>query len=121
MRRVLCHNSSMGFFDFMYSGGTSRITVAQARARQAEGDCLIDIREIYEWNRGRAAGAVHIPMASLVAAMVNYGKEQEVMLICASGNRSLTAAQRLIDLGYKAVSVHGGTTAWKSAGYPMEY
>ncbi|MCI7550989.1 MAG: rhodanese-like domain-containing protein [Actinomycetaceae bacterium] len=110
----------MGFFDFMYAGGTPRITVAEARTRQAAGEPLIDIREIYEWNRGHAAGAVHIPMARLAGSLDNYDKAQEIMLICASGNRSLTAAQRLIELGYKAVSVHGGTTAWKSAGYPME-
>lgn len=131
----------MGFFDFMFQGGTPRIFVTEALAKQQAGLPLIDIREIYEWNKGHAAGAVHIPMAQLVTYLENLEqqggsirpnpsvrdlegrssvKDQEIMLICASGNRSLTMAQRLIDLGYKAVSVHGGTTAWKAAGYPIE-
>lgn len=108
----------MGFFDFIYQNNPE-ITVMQARERALAGEVLIDIREIYEWNKGHAQEALHIPVANLIAAAEEYGKETELMLICASGHRSLHAANRLKALGFKAVSVHGGTTAWKSAGFPI--
>jgi rhodanese-related sulfurtransferase len=42
-----------------------------------------------------------------------------VYVICASGNRSLAAADYLIRTGIDARSVAGGTAAWQRAGLPV--
>ena len=39
-------------------------------------------------------------------------------MICASGGRSLTAATALVNAGYHAVSVAGGTKGWIEQGRP---
>lgn len=110
----------MGFFDFMYKGGTPRIFALEAHKKLHEGVPLIDIREIYEWNRAHVPGAIHVPAARLTSYLSDHDKSKEIMLICTNGDRSLLEAQRLIDLGYTAVSVHGGTNSWKASGYPLE-
>ena len=47
-------------------------------------------------------------------------KNEPVYLICQTGNRSRKAAQMLVDAGFpQAISVAGGTEAWKAAGLPM--
>ena len=47
-------------------------------------------------------------------------KNEPVYLICHTGNRSKKAAQMLVDAGFpQAITVAGGTEAWKAAGLPM--
>jgi rhodanese-related sulfurtransferase len=42
-------------------------------------------------------------------------------VICRTGNRSQTASEILVGLGYKQVyNVDGGITAWLDAGLPVE-
>ncbi|MGH9281335.1 MAG: rhodanese-like domain-containing protein, partial [Acidimicrobiales bacterium] len=45
---------------------------------------------------------------------------QKVYLICATGNRSLVAAEALNRAGWDTVSVAGGTKAWVDEGRPYE-
>jgi rhodanese-related sulfurtransferase len=42
-----------------------------------------------------------------------------VYVICASGNRSLTAADRMSRAGIDAYSVAGGTNGWARTGRPL--
>ncbi len=94
------------------------------KCRDADANlCLIDVREDSEWQEQRIPGALHIPKDTLVnkiAAKVP-AFETPIYLHCRGGVRSLTAANYLIDLGYKNVySVDGGITEWVRAGYPIE-
>ena len=48
-------------------------------------------------------------------------KNEAIVLYCRSGNMSETAAEELIELGYKNVyNLSGGVNAWKSNGYNVE-
>ncbi|MCU0535904.1 MAG: rhodanese-like domain-containing protein [Hydrococcus sp. Prado102] len=48
-------------------------------------------------------------------------KNQPVLITCLNGQRSFTAAQKLIQQGYCQVYVlKGGLMAWQGAGYPLE-
>lgn len=110
----------MGFFDFIYKDGVPFVRVNEAREKQQAGVPLIDIREIYEWNKGHADGAVHIPMGKLVLHMGTLGQDAEVMLMCGTGQRALEATRRLHSAGFtNVVHVHGGLHSWKGAGYPV--
>ncbi len=85
--------------------------------------CLIDVREIDEWQMIRIPNALHIPkdLISLRIEKEFPDKEQSIYLHCKGGVRSLYAAQCLINLGYQNVySVDGGIMEWAAYGYPIE-
>lgn len=81
---------------------------------------VVDVREPWEWQSGHAAGATHIALYGLPQRYRELPKDQTVLCICASGNRSLMAADYLRQLGYDARSVAGGTTLWSLHRLPME-
>lgn len=98
------------------------LTPAQARARQAAGAVLIDVREVHERAHGQAEGALGIERAALEAAPQTHLPDlsREVLLICQSGARSLAAAQALLERGYlRVASVEGGTTRWIADSLPL--
>ncbi|CAM2999246.1 Rhodanese domain protein [Legionella steigerwaltii] len=85
--------------------------------------CLIDVRELDEWQEFHIPGALHIPkdiIASSIAAKIP-NKSHPIYLHCKGGVRSLFAAQILMDLGYQEIySVDGGIIDWAVSGYPIE-
>ena len=84
--------------------------------------CLIDVREINEWNRSRIPHAIHIAKSDLPTQIESHvsNKNQPIYLHCQGGVRSLAAAQCLMDLGYSEVySIDGGIMDWAASGYPV--
>lgn len=85
--------------------------------------CLVDVRELDEWQEARIPGALHIPKDEIALHIEAHvaDKATPVYLHCRGGVRSLYAAQSLLDLGYKEVySVDGGIVEWAMFGYPIE-
>ncbi|WP_115707183.1 rhodanese-like domain-containing protein [Legionella sainthelensi] len=85
--------------------------------------CLIDVRELTEWEEFHIPGAIHIPKDSIAATIESKipNKNQAIYLHCKAGVRSLYAAQSLLTLGYQYVySVDGGIIEWALSGYPIE-
>ncbi len=98
------------------------ITPADALDRQRMGAALIDIREAGERATGMARAAIGVAMGELLDDPARWIPDHtsDVMLICASGRRSLTASKALTELGYVATcSVDGGTTRWRAEHLPM--
>jgi rhodanese-related sulfurtransferase len=85
----------------------------------ADGAFVLDVREPFEYVAGHVPGAELLPMAHVHAHVDALPKDQRVYVICASGNRSLTAAGWLRAAGIDAVSVAGGTGGWTSQGRPV--
>lgn len=85
----------------------------------AGGAVVIDVREPYEYARGHVPGAKLIPLASLPAHAAGLPGDKPVYIICATGNRSLTAARFLAGRGVDARSVAGGTSRWMAYGLPV--
>jgi rhodanese-related sulfurtransferase len=83
------------------------------------GAVVIDVREPYEYVTGHVPGARLVPLAQIASARADLPRDQRVYVICASGNRSLAAADFLAHGGVDAVSVAGGTGAWARAGRPV--
>ncbi|MDA0352748.1 MAG: rhodanese-like domain-containing protein [Chloroflexi bacterium] len=94
-------------------------TAAYALAHEGNG-IVVDVREPWEWEQGHAAGAAHMPLNSVPTRHVELPNDRPVLVICASGNRSVTAARYLAGIGYDARSVTGGTAAWSSQRLPLE-
>lgn len=83
---------------------------------------IVDVRSPAEFARGRAAGAVNVPLERLsAAALQGFDLHAPVYVICKSGMRSLMGVQRLRHEGVATVvNVAGGTDAWMWAGLPVE-
>jgi molybdopterin/thiamine biosynthesis adenylyltransferase/rhodanese-related sulfurtransferase len=96
------------------------VQVADLAARRAAGDSplVVDVREQAEWDEGHIPGSVHIPRGNLesrIAGVATPG--QEIVLSCASGNRSLLAGTTLQEMGFENVSsLAGGFARWKQSG-----
>src|SRR6476619_2416141 len=98
---------------------------AQVSEHLGNGIVLVDVRESTEWDAGHIPGAKHVPrgyLESRVEGAVGSDRSQEIVLYCASGQRSELAAHTLTDqLGYANVkSMTGGITLWKDRGYKVE-
>ena len=81
---------------------------------------LLDVREVWEYAQGHVREATLIPLGELEQRAGEVPRDQSVLVICQSGQRSLAAASYLIHLGYRDVAnVDGGTGAWIERGYPI--
>ncbi len=89
-----------------------------------EGVAVIDVRETEEFAAGHLPGAKHVPRSYLETRIegVVPDRSTQVILYCASGNRSAYGARTLTeDLGYEHVrSMTGGITLWKDRGYEVQ-
>ncbi|GAB4183651.1 MAG: rhodanese-like domain-containing protein [Roseiflexaceae bacterium] len=103
--------------------GFGTISVNDLQAKIARGDSfvLLDVRTPEEFSGdGHVEGAMLIPVQQLGQRMNELPKEQEIVCICRSGNRSTTACAQLAQAGFtKLKNVSGGMIAWSQAGYPI--
>jgi len=83
------------------------IALSSLAAAAERGFEVIDIRTPEEV-AARPAGARHIPMANLLANPALLEPARDVLLVCATGKRSLAAAQQLRKRGISAHSLAGG-------------
>lgn len=96
-------------------------------ARQAEalitagGIDVVDVRDPGEWAGGHIPGARLAPLDALRADPRGHLPRDKVLLVCARGVRSLTAANLAAEIGLGEIySLDGGTDAWRKAGLPIE-
>jgi len=91
------------------------------RERCEAGDIqLIDVREPYEWETGRLAGARHIELEQVASQAATIDREKPVVFYCRVGARSGMAADAFRRAGYDAYSMDGGLAAWQEQGLPLE-
>ncbi len=81
----------------------------------------IDVRTPGEWASKRIGGTRHVPLNRLEAQLDDVPRDTPLLVFCGGGYRSSIAASLLKRAGYPQVAeIAGGTTAWESAGLPME-
>lgn len=81
---------------------------------------VLDVREPFEYAAGHVPGATHLPMHLVPLRIDDLPKGRPVYVVCATGNRSWQVAHYLIQHGFDATNVNGGTVAWSAAGFPVE-
>ena len=100
----------------MEQNSYQQITQDVAKEMMDAGDVVIlDVREQYEYDAGHITGAVLLPVGSITedaAAAVIDDLETVILVYCRSGNRSKTASQALVDIGYTNVYEFGGINTW---------
>ena len=90
-------------------GLPSTVSVTEAAQRINEGAFLLDVRTAEEWNQAHVAGAVLIPLDELKSRLAEVPVDQDVLIICRSGNRSGQARDLLRAAGLKrTTSISGG-------------
>jgi rhodanese-related sulfurtransferase len=102
----------------------SQVTSEQLKEQMRNGGMptLIDVREQNEWNLGHIPGAIHISRGILEGNIeARVPRDANVVLYCASGNRSALSAESLREMGYENVSsLAGGIKGWVAAGGEIE-
>jgi rhodanese-related sulfurtransferase len=98
----------------------AEISVQQAYQKYQQGVFVLDVRRPDEWDMYHVPNTVQIPLDELQNRLGELPKDQEIVVICHSGNRSRQAQAILSQAGFNAVSVTGGMIAWNQAGYPLE-
>jgi rhodanese-related sulfurtransferase len=104
-------------------GSRSDVDVIEFAALHAQGVKVLDVRTPEEYSQGRVPGAILVPISELSEShpmIVDLTKSEPVYVVCHSGGRSARAADTLASLGFVAVNVTGGTTAWMAKGYQVE-
>ncbi len=81
---------------------------------------LVDVREDYEWEAGRIAGAVHIELEHLASRADELPKDKPVIFQCRVGRRSALATDAFRAVGFDAYNMRGGIDAWAKGGLPLE-
>jgi molybdopterin/thiamine biosynthesis adenylyltransferase/rhodanese-related sulfurtransferase len=100
------------------------VSAEEVEARRQRGDqfVLLDVREKDEVRTGYIDDAISVPRGFLEMQVSGQipDPDQEVIVYCAGGVRSLLAGRVMRDMGYNNVySMAGGITRWKEAGYPI--
>jgi rhodanese-related sulfurtransferase len=99
----------------------SELTPQQAEELIRDGEAqLVDVREPYEHEAGRIAGALHIELERLPAEAASLDRDRPIVFYCRSGSRSALAAHAFASSGYDAHNLDGGLEAWVGAGLPIE-
>lgn len=81
---------------------------------------LLDVREPWEHELVRVAGALHIPMGEIPARLAEIPADQPLVVMCHHGMRSMQVAHFLLANGFKDVAnLGGGIDAWAALVDPV--
>ena len=121
MTAILETNRGAADYSWVITDGHAEvptITLDEAPAwLNKSGAYVLDVREPWEYAAGHIPGAVSIPQADLALRLADVPKDRDVLVVCASGNRSLRSAGFLMKAGYpRVINLAGGTDGWKQAG-----
>jgi len=83
---------------------------------------ILDVRTPAEFKRGHLKNAVLIPVQELQNRIheVSRYQNRDVLIYCATGNRSTVASKLLIDKGFKSIfNLRYGIYEWSKKNYPI--
>ncbi len=82
---------------------------------------FVDIRDAEEFKKEHIADSTNIPLSTLTDGVAKLkNPAQPIILVCASGQRSRTAAKQMRNSGFTEVYVlKGGLNTWKDAKLPL--
>jgi len=99
----------------------NEISVQQAYNLREQGAFILDVRTQAEWDERHVPGATLIPLDELPNRLSEVPKDQQVVVMCRSGNRSQAGRDILRQAGFEQVtSMAGGINQWAASGYPTE-
>lgn len=98
----------------------------EAKRMIEAGARVIDVRQPEEWNRGHIAGAKLVPINGIYTfgkslKDLHIGADDDVIFVCASGQRSASASEIALVAGLnKVYNLGSGMNGWMMRRYPVE-
>ncbi len=98
----------------------------EAKRMIETGTRIIDVRQPEEWNRGHIAEAQLVPLDGIYSfgkalQDLHLSSDEEVIFVCAMGQRSATASEIALVAGLKRVyNLANGMNGWVNRRYPIE-
>jgi len=94
------------------------ISVQDAAALRTSGAFILDVRQPEEWQEYHIPESTLIPLGDLPNRLSEVPKDQEIVVVCRSGNRSQQGRDILLNAGFDQVtSMAGGLKEWQSSGF----
>jgi adenylyltransferase/sulfurtransferase len=92
-----------------------QLSAVEARDMLGTADTVfIDVRDTHERLVDCLPTSEHIPLGQLISGGVPFPVSMRLVIYCASGSRSLLAAESLIKRGYSLVhNLEGGLSGWR--------
>ncbi|MFJ5622854.1 sulfurtransferase TusA family protein [Peribacillus loiseleuriae] len=85
----------------------------EKKLKEAENIVVLDVREAAEFAFNHIPNAISIPLEELENRLHELNKEDEIFVICRTGNRSDLAAQKLTENRFKnVINVVPGMSQW---------
>jgi len=101
---------------------SNEINTKEAKMCIDGGAIILDVRTKEEFEEGHMEGSMNIDFhnASFKEQVEKLDKSRSYVVYCASGGRSMKAAQMMLDMGFEDVhSMSGGITEWAKEGSPI--
>lgn len=91
----------------------SATELAQYLSECEQAPVLLDVREPWEFQLGHIRDSVLIPLGQLLHSLETLDNQQETVVICHHGVRSMRAAYVLEHHGFdRVINLRGGVDAW---------
>ena len=115
---VFGNNPSEGNTSARVNSLPAEINTEMGFQKFEDGAFLLDVRTPEEWVEYHVDGATLITLDELEFRTNEVPFDQEVIIICNSGNRAQVARDILLSAGHTSVtSIAGGIQGWMSAGH----
>jgi rhodanese-related sulfurtransferase len=98
----------------------------EARRMIEAGAHVIDVRQPEEWNRGHIMQAELVPLNGIYSfgkalKELNIPADEDVIFVCAMGQRSASASEIALVAGLnKVYNLTNGMNGWMNRRYPIE-
>lgn len=124
MRRIVaCFALAVLAASLCFAAGPVNVTSTQARALLAKNGriVLLDVRTPEEYRQAHLRGSLLVPLGELQSRVKEIPRDRPVLVYCAVGARSSSAASLLASLGYREVyHMSDGLVGWYKNGLPLE-
>ncbi|KAJ7944101.1 Rhodanese-like domain containing protein [Quillaja saponaria] len=115
------------------TGVPTSVPIRVAHELLQAGHRYLDVRTPEEFNAGHVPGSINIPymyrvgsgmtknLKFIAEVLSHFGKDDEIIVGCQSGKRSLMAATDLSAAGFNGITdIAGGYAAWTQNGLPTQ-
>jgi rhodanese-related sulfurtransferase len=104
------------------AGLPAEISAEQAyQLYQNNGAYFLDVRERTEWDQFHIPKTTLLPLGQVAALADKFPKDKPIIVVCATGVRSLQGRDILKQAGLANVSsLAGGLETWRERGYPLQ-
>lgn len=96
--------------------GFKNVSAAEVNKMMNDSDVqIIDVRESYEWAMGHIPEATLISLQTIPANLSRIDQDKKIVVVCASGGRSVSASNFLAGHGFDVHNMMGGMMSWSYA------